>query len=155
MSQKNPKPEPQKNPSTTELATKRTDLAERRTELAKFRNRAAADRTLMAWMRTCLSLIGFGFGIPTLVYTLQKSTIGQDMDLKPERASIILGLAFITTGLFGMSTALMTHYRMLKSIAEDNYTYDNKVFDSTAIASVALLCIGLVSFIAVVIQILV
>ena len=148
MSQRPPNPESSKNPSTTELATKRT-------ELAKYRNRAAADRTLMAWMRTCLSLIGFGFGIPTLIHTLQRSTLGQKMDFQPEKASIILGLAFITTGLFGMSTALMAHYKMLKSIAEDNYIYDNKVFDSTSIASVALLCIGIVSFIAIVVQILV
>ena len=32
-------------------------------EFAKERNRAAAERTLMAWIRTALSLIGFGFGI--------------------------------------------------------------------------------------------
>ena len=30
-------------------------------ELAKERNREAAERTLMAWIRTALSLIGFGF----------------------------------------------------------------------------------------------
>jgi uncharacterized membrane protein YidH (DUF202 family) len=35
-------------------------------ELAKERNRAAAERTLMAWIRTALSLIGFGFGIGKL-----------------------------------------------------------------------------------------
>ncbi len=33
------------------------------TELARERSRQAADRTLMAWVRTALSLIGFGFGI--------------------------------------------------------------------------------------------
>ena len=32
-------------------------------ELAKERSRQASDRTLMAWVRTSLSLIGFGFGI--------------------------------------------------------------------------------------------
>jgi len=32
-------------------------------ELAKERNRAAEERTLMAWIRTCLSLISFGFGL--------------------------------------------------------------------------------------------
>ena len=148
MSQQHPQPEPQKNLSTTELAHQRT-------ELAKYRNRAAADRTLMAWMRTCLSLIGFGFGIPTLIHTLQASALGKELEIKPERTSIILGLAFITTGLFGMSTALMSHYKMLKSIAEDHYTYDNKVFDSTAATAVALLCIGIASFIAVVINVLV
>ena len=31
------------------------------TELARVRTREAADRTLMAWIRTSLSLIGFGF----------------------------------------------------------------------------------------------
>ena len=157
MSQK--QPESQQNPSSTELAKARTDLADKRTELAevrtdlaKYRNRAAADRTLMAWMRTCLSLIGFGFGIPTIITTIQKSAIGRDMDLNPQRISIILGLAFIMTGLFGMSTSLVAHYQMLKSIAEDNYTYDKKVLDSTAFAAIALLLIGIVSFIAILIQ---
>jgi uncharacterized membrane protein YidH (DUF202 family) len=37
-----------------------TDIS---TELARERTRQAADRTLMAWIRTSLSLIGFGFGI--------------------------------------------------------------------------------------------
>jgi len=36
-------------------------------ELAKQRNRGAADRTLMAWIRTCLSLISFGFGLDEIL----------------------------------------------------------------------------------------
>jgi len=40
-------------------------------ELARERNREAAERTLMAWIRTALSLIGFGFGIGKLDAYLQ------------------------------------------------------------------------------------
>ena len=32
-------------------------------ELAKERNHLASDRTLMAWIRTAISLFGFGFAI--------------------------------------------------------------------------------------------
>ncbi|MEI8250374.1 MAG: DUF202 domain-containing protein, partial [Synechococcus sp. ELA057] len=35
--------------------------------LARQRNRDAAERTLMAWIRTCLSLISFGFGLDKIV----------------------------------------------------------------------------------------
>ncbi|MFM7169470.1 MAG: YidH family protein, partial [Cyanobium sp.] len=36
-------------------------------ELAKERNREAAERTLMAWIRTSLSLISFGFGVDKII----------------------------------------------------------------------------------------
>ena len=35
-------------------------------ELARERNREAVDRTLLAWIRTSLALISFGFGIERL-----------------------------------------------------------------------------------------
>ena len=39
------------------------DPASLTNELARERNREAADRTLLAWIRTSLALISFGFGI--------------------------------------------------------------------------------------------
>lgn len=42
------------------MDTKQTDTNST-TELARVRTLEAADRTLMAWIRTSLSLIGFGF----------------------------------------------------------------------------------------------
>ncbi|MGB5633736.1 MAG: DUF202 domain-containing protein [Waterburya sp.] len=143
MSQQHPNSESHQNPSSTELAAQRTDLA-------KFRSRAAADRTLMAWMRTSLSLIGFGFGIPTVVKTIEKTRVGHNID--PEQLSIILGLAFITVGSFGMFAALRAHYYLLKQIAAGTYTYDQRTFNATSIAALALLLIGLVSFVGVLVQ---
>ena len=117
-------------------------------ELAKERTRAAADRTLMAWMRTALSLIGFGFGIPTIVKTLEATRVGGYID--PHRFSVIVGLAFISIGMFGMAAALQEHRQILKRIQSDRYTYETSKTAETV--SLMLLLIGAISFIGVLIR---
>jgi putative membrane protein len=124
------------------------DLAADRTELAKYRSRAAADRTLMAWIRTCLSLIGFGFGIPTIVRAIENTRLSNH--LNPVRFSVIVGLSFIVTGMLGMVLGLREHRRLLKQIQNNRYTYETS--HSAEIIGVALLVIGLVSFIGVIIR---
>ena len=111
-------------------------------------SRAAADRTLMAWIRTSLSLIGFGFGIPTIVRTIEKTQVGHH--LNPVRFSVIVGLAFIGIGMLGMALGLKEHRQLLKQIQSDRYTYENS--HSAEIIGVALLGIGLISFIGVLIK---
>lgn len=117
-------------------------------ELAKERTRAAADRTLMAWIRTSLSLIGFGFGIPTIVRTIENTRIGKGIN--SHHFSNGIGLAFISVGIYAMSMALKDHKRILRQIQSDHYTYNGSA--SAERVGVALLLIGLISFLAVLLK---
>lgn len=117
-------------------------------ELAKERTRAAADRTLMAWIRTSLSLIGFGFGIPTIVKTLETTRLGEHIN--PHHFTNTVGLSFIGVGIFAITAALKEHRRMLKRIQSDRFTYESS--KTAEIVGVALLLVGLISFIGVLIK---
>lgn len=126
------------------------DLAAERTELAKYRSCAAADRTLMAWIRTSLSLIGFGFGIPTIVKAIEHIRIGEH--LNPLRFSVIVGLSFIAVGIFALSAALREHRRTIQLILSDRYSYERSKINTAETVAKALLLIGLVSFLGVVLK---
>ena len=117
------------------------------TELAKERNRAAAERTLMAWIRTCLSLISFGFGIERLISILEKTRIKSDID--PIHLSRILGLAFICIGTGAMMLAALDHRRELRRIRRDDYIYAPRT-SLSLIVSICLVAVGAFAFIGIV-----
>lgn len=118
------------------------------TELAKERNRAAAERTLMAWIRTALSLIGFGFGIDRIVAAIQQS-LGDAVN--PVRLSRILGLSFVALGTFAMMYAAMDHRHQLQRIQRNDLVYTSRQSPSLLVAYV-LAFLGTVAFVGVLIS---
>lgn len=115
-------------------------------ELAKERNRAAAERTLMAWIRTCLALISFGFGIDRIVSAIRSL---QAQDFNPVRFSRILGLAFVALGTYAMIMALIEHRQELARIQqEQDYLYTPRRSLGLTVA-IALVCIGVVAFVGI------
>ena len=119
------------------------------TELAKERNRAAAERTLMAWIRTCLSLISFGFGVDRIVTALQKSTYEYIDD--PMHLTRILGLSFIGIGTSAIILAALEHRQELRHIQHELYRYKSRSSLAFAVA-VSIFFTGLFAFVGILIK---
>ncbi len=119
------------------------------TELARERTRAAAERTLMAWIRTCLSLISFGFGIDRIVYAIERAQVEES--ISAVRLSRILGLAFIALGTFAMLAAVLEHRVELRRVRRADYAYRSRLSLGLLVA-VLLVFIGLFAFISILLQ---
>jgi putative membrane protein len=77
--------------------------------------RLAYERTLMAWIRTAVSLISFGFTIYKFFQYFQESRGEQVKRLITPRA---LGMFMISAGLFALVAATLEHWRSRKRLQE-------------------------------------
>jgi putative membrane protein len=124
----------------------KTNLAN---ELAKERNRAAYDRTLMAWIRTAISLIGFGFAIAKsyeYIQTEEMETTGRFID--QIHAPLWFGMSFIVLGMICILGGVLQYRLVMKRIQSDRFTYSEPPPLAKLIALI-LLIIGVFALIAI------
>ena len=93
-------------------------------ELARERNREAADRTLLAWIRTSLALISFGFGIERL----GQAAIELDGKLAGFSAirTRIGGAVLVALGVAATLAGMWEHRLVLRAVSKDDYRYSDR-----------------------------
>ena len=84
-----------------------------------LRTRLAVERTLMAWVRTSLALIGFGFTIVQFLSRLQDAG-GLPPALNPT-APRNVGLAMIAAGIIAMAVATWDYSRTIRYLWSGNF----------------------------------
>jgi putative membrane protein len=109
--------------------------------LAIDRTRMAAERTLMAWVRTALSMISFGFGIYKFIQVLQAESPATVLRAQAPRN---VGLAFTGIGTLALVVASLQYVQHLKRLQPDRAfpRWDLTLAVSCVIALLGLLMFG-------------
>lgn len=119
---------------------------------AWLRTRYAVERTMMAYQRTSISLIGFGFAIFQFIFSLQGSP--DVTDVRFPRSAWFLALALISCGIFAAIFSLLEYHRTIRYMWNDGYaavagmSKERRNTPLYAITSVLIL-IGIFAFLAV------
>ena len=84
--------------------------------LALDRTRMASERTLMAWVRTALSMIGFGFTIYKFLQVVQEQS---KLPVLRPQAPRNVGLMLVGIGTFAVIIACIQHWRYVMRLRPD------------------------------------
>lgn len=120
-----------------------------------LRTRMSLERTLMSWMRTAVSLIGFGF---TIVQFFERLS-GMDGIAEAARpqAPRILGLALIACGVLALVISLWQYRQMIRYLEHGAFSAlagvgEKRVLTPIYGATLVLMLIGIFAFVSVLIR---
>lgn len=77
----------------------------------------AAERTLLAWVRTGLALMGFGFIVARFgLFLRELAVVHQEVPNRPTGYSLWIGVALVLLGVSVTAWAAVKHYRWVRKL---------------------------------------
>jgi putative membrane protein len=124
---------------------------------AWLRTRLAVERTMMAYMRTAVSLIGFGFAIVQFLSNIHRMP-GEAPPRFPD-AAFYLGLALIFCGIMAAVISIREYRWLLRYLSEGSFAPIARVTKEGRqtplyATSIVLVLIGIFAFFAVLLNFL-
>lgn len=89
--------------------------------IKRFTDQAANERTYLAWIRTAVAIMAFGFLIEkfNLYLSYIRKTIGEDKQFEPSVPAEIVGLGFFLVGVLIIVSATLRFFIYKRSIESD------------------------------------
>src|SRR5437016_1518543 len=84
----------------------------------------AAERTFLAWIRTGLALMGFGFVVARFGLFLQALQAGQPSVARPYGLSVWFGTALIVLGVVVNIACAWNHVRLVRELNRGGSGFD-------------------------------
>ena len=120
------------------------------TDLAVTRTVMAADRSLMAWVRTGLSLLTFGFTIYKFLDYAREELIATGKEVTNFSSPKIIGLFLIGLGIISLLMGILENEASIKVLKKDHVF---KRMRYSLFISLILLVFGVILFLAVLLKI--
>jgi putative membrane protein len=90
-------------------------------EIGKAGDHLANERTFLAWIRTSISIIVFGFVVAKFGITLREFLLVQGNTAHESGASLIIGLGFMAMGIFMALAAWFRYQSTMRRIETGDF----------------------------------